>query len=454
MDTSAPPPPDSSRGQRLSTLVASRQGSPLGRRTRRVFDAAVDRISDPTRALWLLLGVAFVLRVLWLNLPPNSLIFDEVYYVNAARVILGWPVPAGAHYAGSPPGLDPNLGHPPLGKLLIAGSMAVFGDNGIGWRLPDVIAGMIALYMVYRIVRDTDRSGWLAILVVFLVAFDNLTFVHGRIGTLDMLVLAPMLAGSWLALRQRWILAAIAIGIALLIKFTAIYAIGAIGLFVLLDRGPDWWRRKRIPLADVVGPVAFVLFTLAFALGGLGLLDARFKPMFGSPFDHIRQMLTYGVNLDTPVRVGFCPGVDSKPWQWLFNECQITYLRNDVTVRVAGQLVSTHPSIDFRGAMNPILVGAIPIATLFTLWYAWRTRSRAAVWAIAWGAANYLPYLILAILSPRIMYLYYMVPVIPAISVGIALLVTRAGLPRPVRLAFLAAYLVGFAAYFPFRQVP
>jgi len=50
-------------------------------------------------------------------------------------------------------------------------------------------------------VRDAGETAWLGTLVVGLLAFDNLTMVHGRIATLDMLVLAPILVGSWLALR-------------------------------------------------------------------------------------------------------------------------------------------------------------------------------------------------------------------------------------------------------------
>ena len=412
---------------------------------------AADNLRDPARITLMLLLAALVLRALWLNLPAKGLIFDEAFYVNAARVIVGWP--ASAHYAGSPIGLDPNTEHPPLGKLLMAASMSVFGDNGLGWRLPSLIAAMVALIVVYKIVQTTDRSAWLAVLVVALVSLDNLTFVHGRIGTLDMLVLAPMLLGSWLALRRRWGLAGLVMGVALLVKLTALYGIAAVLLYVLLSEGPDWWRRRRIPLRDLVGPLAFTLVTVAVFVGGLAVLDARYTT-FASPLDHIARMVSYGASLSAPPTVGFCPEADSKPWQWLFNECQIQYLRVDETIRAGDQVVGAVAKIDFRGALNPLLVGAIPLAALFTAWYAWRTRSQLALWTVAWAAANYLPYVVLALFTNRIMYLYYALPLVPAVAVGVALLLLRAGLPSPIRWGFLLAYVVGFAAYFPFRQIP
>jgi 4-amino-4-deoxy-L-arabinose transferase-like glycosyltransferase len=336
----------------------------------------------------------------------------------------------------------------------MATSMLLFGDNGLGWRLPSVIAGMVALLAVYAIVRDIGRSALLPILVTALVSFDNLTFVHGRIGTLDILVLAPMLVGSWLALRKRWIRAGVAMAIALLIKMTALYGIGAVVLYVLLTEGPEWWRTRRLPgLDDLRGPLGFVIITISIAIGGLTLLDLSLS-RFPSPVDHIARMVTYGANLRAPATVGICPEADSRPWQWLFNECQINYFRADVTVRAGDEITAKYATIEFRGALNPFLAGAIPLAALFTGWYAWRTRDRLAIWAVAWAAANYVPYLVLAVFTPRIMYIYYALPLVPAAAVGIALLLTRGGLPRAVLWGYLAAYLVGFAAYFPFRQIP
>ena len=407
---------------------------------------------DPANVLVALFIVALLLRVVWLNVPRSGLIFDEAYYVNAARVILD--LPATSHYADSPPGFDPNTEHPALGKLLIAASMSVFGDNSVAWRLPSVLFGMIALLAVYLIARDTSKSAWLPVLVTGLVAFDNLTFVHGRIGTLDILVLAPLLLGSWLAIRKRWILAGVAMGIALLIKITAIYGIGAVLLYMLMTEGVEWYRARRRPhLDDVRGPIGFVVITLSIMLGGLTLLDATLS-QFPSPVDHIARIITYGANLKAPFTVGICPEVDSKPWQWIFNDCEIGYYRTDVTTRADGEILTKFSSIDFRGALNPLLASAIPMAAMFTAWYAWKTRDRLAMWAVAWGAANYGPYVLLALLTPRIMYIYYVLPLVPAAAIGLALLLTRAGLPKPVRWGYLVAYAAGFVALFPFRQIP
>ena len=447
METGAPPPEQAPGSAPLGSLRYRLRASRLGQ----LADIASENLHDPARVFALVLIASLILRGLWLSLPAKSLIFDEAYYVNAARVILGWP--ATVHYADSPIGLDPNTEHPPLGKLLMAASMSVFGDTGLGWRLPSLIAAMVALIVLFQIIRTVDRSVWFAVLAVALVSFDNLTFVHGRIGTLDMLVLAPMLIGSWLALKRRWVLAGLAVGVALLVKLTALYAILAVGLWILLTDGPEWWRRRRVPLRELVGPAAFVAVAMAVGLGGLALLDSRFTS-FASPLDHLARMVGYGASLHDPQNAGFCPKADSQPLQWIFNECQIQYLRVDVTVRSGGEIVSTIPKVDFRGALNPLLVGAIPLAALFTGWYAWRTRSQAAIWAVSWTAANYLPYVALAVFTNRIMYLYYALPLVPAVAIGVALLLVRAGLPRPVQWGFLLAYLAGFIAYFPFRQVP
>jgi dolichyl-phosphate-mannose--protein O-mannosyl transferase len=402
----------------------------------------------------LLLIAAFGVRAAWLSLPHGALIFDEAYYVNAARIVLGWPVDAAAPYAGAPVGLDPNTEHPPLGKLLMALSMAAFGDNGLGWRLPSLIAGMTAVGALYVIVRSAGESAWLAVFAAGLFAFDNLGIVHSRIGTLDMMALAPILLGAWLALRNRWVLAGSLMAVGVLIRLTALYGLLALLILLALKVVAAWWHERRVARIELRQAAALILAFSVVAIGGLWLLDMRFTT-FATPLEHLRRMVEYGASLKAPISSGgVCSGISSAPWQWPFNECQINYLRVDVTVNSGQDVFSNVPSIDFRGALNPMLASAIPIASLFAFWIAWRTEHMLARWAVAWSAANYLPYVVLAIVSQRVTYIYYFLPVVPAVAVAIAILLLRSGLPRFVMWGYIAAFAVGVVAYYPFRQIP
>ena len=435
------------RRRARSTRAAARE---LVSRLRDRLDSA---IADPSLGLPALLLVAFVLRAAWIDQPPGGLIFDEAYYVNASRTILGLPVPDGAHYAASTPGLDPNIEHPPLGKLLIAGSMALFGDGAVGWRLPSLIAGLIVIAAVYQIVRAAGETTRLAFAIAGFVAFDNLVLVHSRIATLDILVLAPVLAGAWLALRARWLLAGVLLGLAFLVKLSAVYGLAAVGVLLALTAISGWRRDRRRPSEAVRAGVSLVVGFGVVGLVGLWLLDIGFTG-FSSPIDHLRHMFSYGADLKAPLdQTGACTAV-SAPWQWLVNECEINYLRVNSLVREGETVVARVSEIEFRGAMNPLLIAPLLIALLVTASLAWRTGHRLATWSVVWALANWMPYVLLVLISDRVTYLFYFLPVIPAAAVFLAVLLWRSGLPRWVGGVYAAAYVVAFVAYFPFRQVP
>jgi dolichyl-phosphate-mannose-protein mannosyltransferase len=420
----------------------------------RVRDRVDAWVSDPGLALPALLLLAFVLRAAWIDKPPGSLIFDEAYYVNASRVILGLPVAEGEHYAGSPAGLDPNIEHPPLGKVLIAGSMAIFGDGPLGWRLPSIIAALIAIAAVYLIVRAVGETAALALGIAGFVAFDNLMLVHGRIATLDMLALAPILVGAWLAIRERWLLAGALVGLGFLVKLSALYGLLAIGALLALRAIGRWRDERGFPMVDARSAASLVVGVAVVGLVGLWLLDLRFTT-FTSPLDHVRHMVEYGASLKEPVtRSGICSGATSAPWQWLFNECEINYLSVDSIVREGETIVAQTPAILFRGAMNPVLMAPLGLALLVSLGVAWRTGHRMATWAIVWGLANWLPYVLLVLVSHRVTYIFYFLPVVPAAAAALAVLLWRSTLPRWIGGVYSVAYVIGFVAYFPFRQLP
>lgn len=405
---------------------------------------------DPSRVLLALLVVAFLLRALWLSLPEGSLIFDEAYYVNAARVMVGIHPPADQHYADQPLFLDPNSEHPPLAKAVIGLGIVFFGDNGVGWRIPSLVAGMVALLAVYGIVRALGGRPWLGVLAVGLYSFDILSFIHGRIATLDMLSLAPLLVGFWLALRERWVLAGAALAVGTLAKETGAYAVLAVlawqglALWPLVRSGyPIGWRELR--------PTALLLASGAIVgLVGLWLLDLRFTT-YSTPFEHIAHILTYGLALQPT----FNPqSITSAPWQWLVNEVQFSYLKTAVNTLVNGEVTGSRTIIDFRALMNPALVGALWLVVPFAAWKAWTRGSALAAWSLVWMGANYLPYVLLSLLSNRITYFYYVLPTIPGLAIATALFVAAPRVPRLAKWAYVAATVALFFAYLPFRAVP
>jgi dolichyl-phosphate-mannose-protein mannosyltransferase len=154
----------------------------------------MSRLMTPVGVLVLVSALSLAARAAWLAEPchrpcvtasDHTLVFDESYYVNAARVIAGIEPPAGATYAGSPLGDDPNAEHPQGVKLIIAGLIELFGDGPLAWRLGSLVFGSLAILGLYALVRAAGGSQWLGVGAAALMAFDPLLLIAGRIGILD-----------------------------------------------------------------------------------------------------------------------------------------------------------------------------------------------------------------------------------------------------------------------------
>ncbi len=400
--------------------------------------------------LALLILLSFFFRVVWLDKPEGALIFDEKYYVNAARVILGLPVPEGDPYRDARRGLDPNSEHPPGAKLIMAASMRLLGDNAWGWRAASVIFGTLSIPFVYGIARRAGGGKGLALTATFLYAFDNLVFVHARIGVLDVFLVAFLLAGVYAYLSGHPILAGLAIVAATLCKIGGLYGLGALvayeGLRVVRDRLATgrWAVRPLRPLA-----ITLVVFAVSFPWL-LGTLDT-FWSSYKNPVDHVRHIFSYGFALTRPAGP---QGQESDPWQWLLNDVEMTYLRTDVQELENGQVKATRPIVFFRGAMNPYIVGIVPLAIGYAAYAAWRFRTDGAFLALALFVAAYAPFWPAALLAHRISYIFYFLPAIPAVALAAAQFLHAPQTPRLVRWAFLGAVLLGFYGYFPFRVIP
>jgi Gpi18-like mannosyltransferase len=136
--------------------------------------APLDWLRADTVSLIALVGAAAALRF-WHLGHPAEIVFDEVHFVGQAR-----------HYLHGEPFLDP---HPPIGKLLIAAGILLFGDHPISWRLGNALLGTAMVAVTYLLARRMFRSRLAAALAGGLITCDGFFIVDSRIGCIDIVYL-------------------------------------------------------------------------------------------------------------------------------------------------------------------------------------------------------------------------------------------------------------------------
>ena len=353
----------------------------------------------------------------------HVLIFDEAYYVNAARVIAGLQPPPGEHYAGSPSGVDPNAEHPQLAKLIIAGSIELFGDGPLAWRLGSLVFGTLAIVGMFVLVRSAGGGPWPALGAAALMACDNLLLVHSRIGTLDVYALAPMIFGVALYLRGRPLLAGLLVAIGMSAKEVAVYALVVFAVLeclrLLRETRATQLKVGAVRFGTSVAATAVALFAL---LSLLEQLAPPYDPVAGrrvggGALGQMRHMLSYAAHQTSPHGP---QGIASYPWQWLVDYKPITYL-NINPAHPADGLFGVHPEAHFLGLISPpILALAIPgliVAAIAAVW-ARRRADEVELVGLAWFLGTFLPFVLLSLIWQRTSYLYYMVIVMPGLYLG------------------------------------
>ncbi len=137
------------------------------------------------------------------------------------------------------------------------GAILAFGDGGetasvdvgsyhFAWRLPGVILGALTIALLYLLARVLFARRAVAVLVGLFVLFDGMMFVQSRIAMNDVytgtFILAAYLLFAWLWIERRrartfWLIMpaiGVLLGLALASKWVAAYAIGALGILVLV----------------------------------------------------------------------------------------------------------------------------------------------------------------------------------------------------------------------------
>jgi dolichyl-phosphate-mannose-protein mannosyltransferase len=371
--------------------------------------------------LCLLVVVNLVLHFSIINNPPK-IVLDEVYYVADAQEIL--------HQHNTE-----RMEHPPLGKLLIAYSVALFGDNPVGWRTSSILFGTANIVLLFLICRRLGMSYMATNLAAFLLTFENLSFVQSSLAMLDVFSLTFMLLSFWLYLRGNYPLSVIAVVLATLAKLTGAFAILVILLHWLIVR-----RDKKIHfmLSMFLAPLSFVLF--------MPLLQFAIFHHLTNFIDDIKVMLsgTASLTFATVQHPSASP-----PWEWLILPKVMPYSYNP----------------HYLGAISFTLWALIIPIFLYMIFRAVK-KNDAAFFGALWFACTYLVWIAIVLVTDRVTYVYYFYPAIGAICIGLGMVLSqgiefwkgRQGRARWVVLSgvlfFLVLHLAIFAVLVPLNPWP
>ena len=498
-----------------------------------------DRLSTPA-AGWVATAIATILaaaiRLPGLD-NVRTLIFDETYYVKDAWSLLTlgyegtWAKDVDAAFAtGDVSGLSTVGGypvHPPTGKWLIALGMKFFGQaDPVGWRIAAAICGIITVCLLCRLAQNLFRTPALTLLAGLFLATDGMAIVMSRTSILDgfltMFALAAFLCvvkdqetsrprllaklrewdclgaprQGWPSLRayltrqdrrpfaigpnagnRPWLLAAgVLAGLACSVKWSGIYALAFLGLFVGLREVTCRWRAghpspiRGALLADIwwafilMVPTAILTYIASWfgwfahpAAHGHG--RSGIPGFAGSLADlwlYHKEMWTFHNGLSTPHTY------QSNPYTWLaqYRATSFHWANGpEVTGCASGKCAT-----DVVALGNPLLwwigIGALIVVLWATVRYRnWRTG------VITLGyIALYAPWLAYA---HRTIFTFYTVVFAPFVALAVAWLIAilagwvtadgqplAAPLPRRTELtgwvlaALLTITILACAAYF------
>ena len=188
---------------------------------------------------------------------------------------------------------------PPVGFWLQVASAKIFGFNSVSILLPQALAGVLSVLLLYYLVRRYFgvMAGLLAALAL---ALSPISVVTNRNITIDSILALVLLIGAWAVLcaaetgKLRWLLLSAAIvDIGFNIKMLEAYlVVPAYGLLYLLAAPRSIWKRVgHLALAGLV------LLVVSFSwIAAVDLTPASQRPYVDSTQDNSELSLALGYN--------------------------------------------------------------------------------------------------------------------------------------------------------------
>jgi dolichyl-phosphate-mannose-protein mannosyltransferase len=373
----------------------------------------------------------------------NGTYFDEIYHARTAYEHLNM-LP---HYENT---------HPPLGKLIIALGIKLFGMNPFGWRFMGTLFGALMLPLIYLFAKRMFKNSLLAAFAMLLLACDFMHFVQTRIATIDTYGVFFILlmyyfmfiyydsTAKELPFKKAAVvllLSGISFGLGAASKWIVLY--GAVGLAVLFFTG--LYRRSRTSgISEVYKTLLLCL--LFFAVIPLTIYFLSYIPIniaeksqnyFTSFWNYQKHMLTYhsGVNDTHPF--------SSSWYQWPVMERPIWYYgakSEYLGEGLASSIVSFgNPAVWWGGTVFMIALAAGEILK----------HGKTKLFILTGFLSQYLPWVFIG----RTVFIYHYFASVPFIILATVyvfrIMSARFAYSKVYLSAFAAAALILFIMFYP-----
>lgn len=379
--------------------------------------------------------------VRFLNLSrPDSLVFDEVYYVDGAKDLLAHGVEVDGAKAEF-------IVHPSLGKWLISLGIAIFGDDSFGWRFTTALVGVISVIVLYLVTHTLFDSTRVALFASSLLAIDGLAIVMSRTALLDNFLTLFVLLAFWALIERQYLWMGLALGAAVSTKWSGLYFLAAfivIALFIeMRSRELLSVRIKEVVHAILAAPIALVVYLFSWSgwlISDRGWArDSDPNPLVALWNFH-REIYGFHSNLEAehPYR--------SHPWSWLVMGRPTSFFYESPKGCGAEQC-----SQEVLALGNPLIwwFGTIALAAL--IGYLFTRKDRRSLLILSAFAAGFVPWFLF---PDRTMFTFYAISILPFLILAIAYLARELELHHPnARLILGTALTLVFALFLYFLPI-
>jgi dolichyl-phosphate-mannose--protein O-mannosyl transferase len=390
-------------------------------------------ISRSNIAIALIALFAGVLRF-WRLAEPETLVFDEVYYVDGARDLLQY----GVEIEGDK---GEFVVHPPLGKWLIALSVFIFRDTSFSWRFSSALVGVASVLLIYLIAKELFPSRFIAIGAAFLLAIDGLAIVMSRTALLDNFLTFFILLSFYFLLKNKLILMGVSLGLAIAVKWSGgYYLVFFLGyLLITFISRRDWKNLTKTFAAALLSFFIYLLSWVGWFMSKLSWSKESDPNSLIALWNYHKEIYTFHSSLSVK------HPYQSDPFSWLVMGRPTSFFYESEAT--CGE---TECAQEILALGNPILwwLGTIALFSLIGYWISRKDRVSGLI--LLGFSAGYIPWFAF---PERTMFTFYAISILPFLILALGylgneLLINRAG-AKGYLIAVITLIFLLFLYFFP-----